>query len=167
MNENIIERQTSASEALGQTVSAEVRARRIFIIGAVLVGMLSIGMIVLLVFLSLDAYQAAQQGLRPSPGSVVVGLLRDAAIVFVAFESIVIGVLLVVLMLQVQSLLTLLREEIRPMLQTANETLATVKGTTQFVSHHVVQPVVKWSGYIAGLRSVLREIGGLVRRNTR
>jgi hypothetical protein len=47
------------------------------------------------------------------------------------------------------------------MLEAANETLATVRGTTQFVSHNVVSPVVKWSGYLAGLRRVLQQIGGL------
>jgi hypothetical protein len=55
----------------------------------------------------------------------------------------------------------LLRDEIKPMLEAANETLATVRGTTQFVSHNVVEPVVKWSGYLAGLRRILQQIGGL------
>ena len=64
-------------------------------------------------------------------------------------------------MLQVQSLVVLLRDEIKPMLEAANETLATVRGTTQFVSHNVVSPVMKWSGYLAGVQRILREIGGL------
>jgi len=118
-------------------------------------------MVVLLVFLSVDAYRAAESGAGPSPGAVVVGLLRDAAIVFVAFETLLIGILLIILMLQVQSLVVLLRDEIKPMLEAANETLATVRGTTQFVSHNLVSPVVKWSGYLAGLQRIVREIGGL------
>jgi len=64
-------------------------------------------------------------------------------------------------MLQVQSLVVLLRDEIGPMLEAANETLATVRGTTQFVSHNVVSPVIKWSGYLSGLQRIVREIGGL------
>jgi hypothetical protein len=120
-----------------------------------------IGLVVLLVFLSVQAYQAAYEGGPPSPGSVVVGLLRDAAIIFVAFETLLIGVLLIVLMIQMQSLIILLRDEIRPMLEAANETLATVRGTTQFVSHNVVSPVIKWSGYLTGLRRIVQEIGGL------
>jgi hypothetical protein len=140
---------------------AELKARRLLIIFSVVFGLLFIGLIVLLVFLSLDAYQAAYAGAPPSPGSVVVSLLRDVAIVFVAFETMIIGILLVVLMLQVQSLVVLLRDEIRPMLDAANETLATVRGTTQFVSHNVVSPVVKWSGYLAGLRRILQQVGGL------
>ncbi len=141
--------------------SAELRARRILITGLVVAGLLLLGLIALLVFLSMDAYQAAYTGAPPSPGSVVVGLLRDAAIIFVAFETLIIGLLLIILMLQVQSLVVLLRDEIGPMLEAANETLATVRGTTQFVSHNVVSPVIKWSGYLSGLQRIVREIGGL------
>lgn len=140
---------------------AELKARRLFITLSVVFGVFFVGLIVLLVWLSIGAYQAAYEGGPPSPGSVVVGLLRDVAIVFVAFETSVIGVLLIVLMLQVQSLVVLLRDEIRPMLEAANETLATVRGTTQFVSHNVVTPVMKWSGYLAGLRRILQQIGGI------
>jgi hypothetical protein len=96
---------------------------------------------------------------------VVVGLLRDAAIIFVAFETMIIGLLLIVLMLQIQSLTVLLRDEIGPMLEAANETMRTVRGTTQFVSHNVVSPVMKWSGYLAGARRILSEVGRLRRRD--
>jgi hypothetical protein len=131
------------------------------IIGGVVAGLLLVGLIVLLVFLSLNAYQAAVAGEPPTPGSIVVSLVRDAAIIFVAFETILIGILLVILMLQMQSLIVLLRDEIKPMLEAVNETLATVRGTTQFVSHNVVSPVMKWSGYFAGLRRIVREVTGL------
>jgi hypothetical protein len=144
---------------------AERRARRWFIGGAVLVGLLLVGLVVLMVFLSIDAYQAAQAGRPPSPGSVVVGLLRDTAIVFVAFESLLIGILMIVLVIQVQSLIVLLRDEIRPMLEAANETMTTVRGTTQFVSHNVVSPVVRWSGYLAGVRRIIREASGLAKKD--
>ncbi len=140
---------------------AELRARRLLITGLVVAGLLLLGLVVLLVFLSVNAYQAAYTGAGPSPGAVVVGLLRDAAIIFVAFETLLIGVLLIILMLQVQSLIVLLRDEIKPMLEATNETLATVRGTTQFVSHNVVSPMMKWSGYLAGLRRIVREISGL------
>jgi hypothetical protein len=156
--ESPVERETPPTPELSP---AERKARRLLIIFSIVFGLLFFGLLVLLVFLSVDAYQAAYEGAPPSPGSVVVSLLRDVAIVFVAFETMVIGVLLVVLMLQVQSLVVLLRDEIRPMLEAANETLATVRGTTQFVSHNVVSPVVKWSGYLAGLRRIFQQIGGL------
>jgi hypothetical protein len=143
---------------------AELKARRLLIIGLVAAGLFLLSVIVLLVFLSIDAYQAAAAGVGPSPGEIVVGLLRDAAIIFVAFETLLIGILLVILMVQVQSLVVLLRDEIKPMLEAANETLATVRGTTQFVSHNVVSPVMKWSGYMAGLRRIVKGIGGLAEK---
>jgi hypothetical protein len=151
----------SEAPAVVEPSPAELRARRLLIAGLVIAGLLLVGLVVLLVFLSIDAYQAAYADTGPSPGAVVVTLLRDAAIIFVAFETLIIGVLLIILMLQVQSLIVLLRDEIKPMLEAANETLATVRGTTQFVSHNVVSPVVKWSGYLAGLRRIAREISGL------
>ncbi|MGD8969296.1 MAG: hypothetical protein PVI07_17470 [Anaerolineae bacterium] len=142
---------------------AEQRARRWFIIGASIAGLLLIGLIVLMVFLSISAYQATVNEVGPSPGSVVVGLLRDAAIIFVAFETLLIGLLVIVLALQIQSLTVLLRDEITPMLEAANETMRTVRGTTKFVSHNVVSPVMKWSGYLAGVRRIFSEIAGLRR----
>lgn len=136
------------------------------IIGLVVAGLLMLSLVAVLVILSVDAYQTAIAGASPSPGSVVVGLLRDAAIIFVAFETMIIGVLLIILMLQVQSLVVLLRDEIKPMLEAVNETVATVRGTTQFVSHNVVSPVVQWAGYLAGLRRIVREITGLVKTDS-
>lgn len=140
---------------------AESRAHLWLIGGAVIVALLLIGLIALMVFLSISAYQAARAGVAPSPGGVVVGLLRDAAIIFVAFETLLIGLLLIVLMLQLQSLVVLLRDEIKPMLEAANETMTTVRGTTEFVSHNVVSPVMKWSSSVAGARRILKEISHL------
>ena len=140
---------------------AELRAQRWLRVGLVLAALFLLGLIALLVFLSVDAYQTAMAGQGPSPGEVVVAVLRDAAIIFVAFETLLIGLLMIILMVQVQSLVVLLRDEIKPMLESVNETVATVRGTTQFVSHNVVSPVVKWSGYMAGLRRIVQEISGL------
>jgi hypothetical protein len=151
------------AEPAGIETPAEKRARRWFIGGAIVVGLLLVGLVTLMVFLSINAYRATRAGVGPSPGSAVVGLLRDTAIVFVAFESLVIGVLLIVLVLQLQSLTVLLRDEIKPMLEAANETMSTVRGTTKFVSHNVVSPVVKWSGYLAGMGRIVREVSGLRR----
>lgn len=151
----------SASPPPAELSHAEGKARRLLIVSLTVAGLFLVGLIALLVFLSIDAYHAAYAGAPPSPGSVVVSLLRDAAIIFVAFETLIIGILLIILMVQVQSLVVLLRDEIRPILEAANETLATVRSTTRFVSHNVVSPVVKWSGYLAGFQAILREVAGL------
>lgn len=134
---------------------AEVRARRSVVIGLVLFGLLLAGMIALLVVLAIDAYRSPAQR---TAGTAVVSLLRDAAIILAAFETLLIGVLLVLLTLQVQALVALLRDEIRPMLEALNDTVATVRGTAEFVSHSVVSPTIRTASFLAGLRQVAKEI---------
>ncbi len=84
--------------------------------------------------------------------------VRDAAIVLLALLSIIIGVLLVLMLLQIRSLIRLLREEIAPLLASANETISTVQGTTDFVSRNVVRPVVQVSSYSSAALQVVRSL---------
>lgn len=146
---------------------SEERAKRIMIIALAVFGILMIGLIVILVLLSINAYQATMAGTGPTPGSVVVSLLRDVAIILVAFETLIIGALLVILTIQVQALVTLLRDEIQPMLEMLNETVATVRGTTKFVSHNVVSPSIRAAGFLAGLGRMAREVANLTRISRR
>jgi len=139
---------------------AEARTRRGLAIGLAVTGLLLVGMVVVLVILAIDAYRQAP---GTTPGGAVIGLLRDAAIVLVAFESLVIGTLMIVLVLQIQALVALLRDEIHPLLEALNETVATVRGTARFVSHNVVSPTIQAAGFLAGLRRVVREIAALGR----
>jgi amino acid permease len=69
-----------------------------------------------------------------------------------AFESLIIGAALVVLIVQFAILINLLNNEIKPMLEATNETIATLRGTTQFLSENLVEPVVKLNSYVAGLQ---------------
>ena len=77
---------------------------------------------------------------------------RDIAIIFLALESIVIGVMIVILVLQIQRLTTLLEEEIKPLLVSINETVGTVRGTANFVSESVVSPTIQVLSYGAAVR---------------
>ena len=81
--------------------------------------------------------------------------IRDIFIIFMALESLVIGAALVVLIVQVASLINLLNNEIKPILEATNETIANLRGTTQFLSENLVQPVVKLNSYVAGLQKML------------
>jgi hypothetical protein len=85
--------------------------------------------------------------------------IRDIFIIFMAFESLVVGVALVVLVIQIASLVNLLQNEVRPILDATNETVNTLRGTTEFLSENVVEPVIKLNGYLAGLQRVLELIG--------
>lgn len=86
---------------------------------------------------------------------------RDVSIILVAIESIVIGVLLSVLVIQLARLSKLLREELLPILAATQDTVGTVRGTTTFVGDHVVQPVVTISSYAAGARGALGALVGV------
>ncbi len=157
--------ETIPQETADRQVEAQAtgqRAKRGLIVGLAAVGLLFVGMVALLVVLAVNAYSMAltSPGTR-SPGEAVISLLRDAAIVLVAFESLIIGMLMIVLTLQLQSLISLLRDEVRPMLEALNETVATVRGTTRFVSHHIVSPTIQAASFLAGIRRVIQEIATL------
>jgi hypothetical protein len=83
---------------------------------------------------------------------------RDVAIIIVAVESIVIGILMALLVIQVIRLIKLLREEILPIISSTQETVGTVRGTATFMSDHLVQPVVTVSSYAAGVRRGARTL---------
>lgn len=85
-----------------------------------------------------------------------VAFVRDLAIVVLAIESLVIGVVLIVLIWEVRNLAKLLREEIKPILESADETARTVRGTTTFVSETLVNPVVRASSFATGVLQALR-----------
>jgi len=57
-----------------------------------------------------------------------------------------------VLIIQFASLLNLLQNELRPILQATNETVNNLRGTTEFLSENLVEPVLKLNSYLAGLR---------------
>ncbi|HCS40338.1 MAG: hypothetical protein ACYDH2_02855 [Anaerolineaceae bacterium] len=80
--------------------------------------------------------------------------IRDIFIIFMAFESIVIGVALTVLVVQVSTLINLLQNEVKPILKSTKETVDTLKGTTEFLSSNVVEPVIKLNGYLAGMKQL-------------
>lgn len=82
--------------------------------------------------------------------------VRDLAIILLAVESLIIGVVLIVLIWEVRNLTKFLREEIKPILESADETVRTVRGTTTFVSETVVKPVVRVSSVAAGVWQALR-----------
>jgi hypothetical protein len=101
-------------------------------------------------------------------GSIITGIIflakadpattsqvRDIFIIFLALESLVIGVVLVILVIQVSTLVNLVQNEIKPILESTTETVNTLKGTTQFLSQNLVDPVIKVNSYTAGIKRFL------------
>jgi len=81
--------------------------------------------------------------------------IRDIFLIFMALESLVIGVALIVLIVQLASLINLLQNEVRPILRATSDTVNNLRGTAEFLGENVVEPVIKLNGYLAGMQRVL------------
>lgn len=77
--------------------------------------------------------------------------VRDIFIIFMALEFLLIGIVMIILIIQLARLTLLLQNEIKPILDSTNETANTLKGTTLFLSEHLVEPVLRMNQYLAGL----------------
>ena len=85
--------------------------------------------------------------------------IRDIFIIFMALESLLLGLVLVTLIVQVARLTNLLQNEIKPILQSTNETVSTLRGTTAFLSDNLVEPVIKLNEYVAALQQFVQLFG--------
>lgn len=110
---------------------------------------LTIGIVLgLIVFISLLA-AAVYLLLQPSTPTEKI---RDIFIIFMAFESGILGLALIILIVQLAKLINLLQNEVKPILDSTTETVSTLRGTSIFLSDNLVQPVVKLNSYLAGIR---------------
>jgi hypothetical protein len=81
--------------------------------------------------------------------------IRDIFIILMAFMSLAIGLVLIILIVQIAELTNLLKTEIKPVIDTANETANNLRGTTEFLSKNMVEPVVKINEYAAVLKRLM------------
>ncbi|MEA3326063.1 MAG: hypothetical protein U9R53_01950 [Chloroflexota bacterium] len=81
--------------------------------------------------------------------------LRDVFIIFMALESLIIGIALVVLIVQLSTLINLLQNEVRPIINSTNETVNTIKGTARFVSDNLTEPVIKINQVLAMIKQLI------------
>jgi hypothetical protein len=82
-------------------------------------------------------------------------LIKNIMIIILGAELLLIGVSSVVLIIQISKLANLLKNEIKPVLDAANETMNTVRGTAVFMSDQVVEPVIKMNSFGAGIKRIL------------
>jgi hypothetical protein len=71
----------------------------------------------------------------------------------------IVGIAVVVLSVQVATLVNLLQNEVRPMLNSTNDTINNLRGTTEFLSENLVEPVIQLNGYLASLKRMLELMG--------
>ncbi len=128
----------------------ELRSQRRALIGLVAVVILIIFLtIAFLVFLINPSFSSAE----------TVARIRDVFIIIMAFESVMIGGVLVILIIQIARLTNLLQNEIKPILDSTNQTVSTLRGTTQFLSDNLSEPVIKLNEYIAALQKLVELVG--------
>jgi hypothetical protein len=89
--------------------------------------------------------------------------LRDVFIIFMALVFLLIGAALIVLIFQLAVLTNMLQHEIKPILDSTNETVNTLRGTTAFISDNLVEPIVKLNAYVAAIAQVVDSLGALGR----
>ena len=110
----------------------------LFIIVLVLLGLIVAGLVLLL-----------------QPGTDT-ARIRDIFIIFMALEFLLIGIAIIILIIQLARLTLLLQNEISPILQSTHETANTLRGTSVFLSEHLVEPVLKMNEYLAGLNRIVK-----------
>lgn len=142
--------QLPAPEASPDLEAQQRKITIIIIIVAVVFLIITVGLFILL--MSAKASTVAQ--------------LRDVFIIFLALQSLLTGLVLVVLMIQLARLINLLQNEIKPILESTNETVSNLRGTTSFLSDNLVEPVIKMNEYLAGMAKLLTVLG-LSRRNNK
>ena len=108
----------------------------------------TIGAIVLLALLGVAIYFLLQPATPTDK-------IRDIFIIVVALESLVIGVALIVLVIQLASLINLLQNEVKPILKATTDTVNNLRGTAEFLGENAVEPIIKLNGYLAGLYRML------------
>lgn len=85
--------------------------------------------------------------------------IRDIMIIFMALEFMILGLSLVILIIQLAALINLLQNEIKPILESTNETANTLRGTAIFLSDNLTEPVIKINEYVFALYRLFELIG--------
>lgn len=140
-----LEPQPLSSEEASRTAEEEKQMKR------TMAGVI-VGVVVLLALLGAAIYFLLQPATPTDK-------IRDIFIIVVALESLVIGVALIILIVQMASLINLLQNEVRPILKATNDTVNNLRGTAEFLGENVVEPVIKLNGYLAGLSRMLELMG--------
>jgi hypothetical protein len=92
---------------------------------------------------------------------IKVEILRDLFIILLALSMILIMTAITVLIIQIARFVNLMTNEVQPIIHTASDTVNTVRGTAEFLSRHVTEPVVNVAGVIGGVSKVVGDVDAL------
>lgn len=137
--------QSETTPVAPQSTPEQQRRRRLTIIGLVA------GVIIILALFVLAIIYLANPAAPTEK-------IRDIFIIFMALEFLVLGLALIILIVQLATLINLLQNEVKPILESTNETANTLRGTAIFLTDNMIDPVIKLNEYLAGLRRLMNII---------
>ena len=85
-------------------------------------------------------------------------LIRDIMIIALAIEGLFIGIAIILAIFQITMFIRLLQDDIKPILEQANETLSTVRSTAGMVNENLTGPIMKIAGTLSGTMRFLKMI---------
>lgn len=87
--------------------------------------------------------------------------IRDIMVIALGLMMVLIAITLVILLVQVARLVNMLQNEVRPVLDSANAAVNTLRGTAEFLSENLTEPVIKINSALAGLRRILETVNNI------
>lgn len=90
--------------------------------------------------------------------------LRDIVIIFLAFQLLLVTVILAGIAAGLVFLILVLKDQVIPLLHELTETVKRLRGTTEFVTEEAVKPIVVAAGQIAKVRAMARAVTGQDRK---
>lgn len=87
---------------------------------------------------------------------MVLASIRDIAIIILAVESIVLGVLLLILTFQVYRLIRYLDREIRPIVESARKTSQMLEGTASILGEAIAKPAIEVASFLSAVKHVAK-----------
>ena len=87
--------------------------------------------------------------------------IADVFIIFMALQSLILMLALVILIIQLSILINLLQNEIKPIIDSTNETVSTMRGTASFLSENLTEPVIRLNEYLAGIQQLFSIFGAV------
>ena len=127
--------------------------RIVIIASAVLIGLIVLLFVIALVLTLITGGDFA----------ATIRIIRDLVIIFLALEGILIILSVAVLTLQVARLVNLLQNEVKPILVNTQETVKTAQNTVEFMSENLAEPVIRASGFAAGVSVLVSNLFGIRR----
>lgn len=115
-----------------------------------------IAIIVMTVGLIVGGVLLVRSSTDPATASGV-QMVRDMFIILLALELLIIGAAFTALLLQFARFINLLSNEIDPILKTTSDTVNTVRGTAVFINQNLMDPLIKTSSVMTGMRRLTQD----------